>query len=310
MSPPRLRLSVVVPATNDPPTLERCLAALAASDEPADELVVIEDSSDASPARARNAGVARARGDVVVFVDADVAVHRDALSRIRHLLEARADVAAVFGSYDDAPAEPSLVSRFRNLLHHQVHHEGAGQARTFWSGIGAIRRAAFEDVGGFDARFERPSVEDIELGMRLTQAGYGIVLEPAIQGTHLKRWTLPEMIRSDFRDRGVPWVELLVRSRSLPSTLNLGWRHRFSALASLTAACAPLLRRRRLAVASAFVLVSLNWRFYRLLLRVGGVKQAAAGVPLHVLHHVTAAASIPAGLIRHIRRRSGFSEKK
>ncbi len=118
------------------------------------------------------------------------------------------------------------------------------------------------------------------------------------------------MVRSDFRDRGVPWVELLVRSRSLPSTLNLGWRHRLSALVSLTAASATLLRRRRLALASALALVLLNWRFYRLLLRVGGAKQAAAGVPLHVLHHVTGVASVPAGLIRHVRRRRGISENK
>ncbi|MGH7896935.1 MAG: acetone carboxylase subunit gamma, partial [Candidatus Binatia bacterium] len=42
-------------------------------------------------------------------------------------------------------------SRFRNLLHRHVHQEGAGPATTFWAGLGAIRREAFERVGGFDA---------------------------------------------------------------------------------------------------------------------------------------------------------------
>lgn len=303
MSERTLRISVVIPATNEPPTLERCLAALDAGDEPADEVVVVDDSNDTSAARARNLGVARTTGDVVVFVDADVAVRRDALARIRRLLGERPELTAVFGSYDDAPTHPSVVSRFRNLLHHYVHHEGAGRAETFWAGIGAVRRKAFEDVGGFDERFERPSIEDVELGMRLVRAGHEILLDPSIQGTHLKRWTLAEMVRSDFRDRGVPWVELLMRSRLPARTLNLAWRHRLSAAAAVAVASAPLVRSSRLATGAALVLVALNWRFYRLLFRAGGTVQVAAGVPLHVLHHVTGAASVPVGMIRHLRRR-------
>jgi cellulose synthase/poly-beta-1,6-N-acetylglucosamine synthase-like glycosyltransferase len=298
-----LRISVVVPATNDPPTLERCLTALHAGDEPLDQLVVVDDSSDTSVSCARNIGVARTTGDVLVFVDADVAVHPDALARIRRLLDQRPELTAVFGSYDDAPTDPSLVSRFRNLLHHHIHHEGAGRAETFWAGIGAVRRTAFEDVGGFDERFERPSIEDVELGMRLVRAGHEILLDPSIQGTHLKRWTLPEMVRSDFRDRGVPWVELLMRSRSPASTLNLGWRHRLSAAAAVAVAAAPLTRSRRLAAGATLALVTLNWRFYRLLFRVGGARQAAVGIPLHLIHHLTGVASVPVGVIRHLRYR-------
>ena len=64
------------------------------------------------------------------------------------------------------------------------------------------------------------------------------MLDPAIQGTHLKAWTLRSMVRTDFARRGVPWVALLLRSGHLRSTaattLNLGWRHRASAAACAT----------------------------------------------------------------------------
>ena len=64
-----------------------------------------------------------------------------------------------------------MVSQYRNLLHHFVHQHGHAEASTFWAGCGAIRRAAFDAVGGFDAaRFPRPSIEDIELGLSAPRA--------------------------------------------------------------------------------------------------------------------------------------------
>ena len=87
----------------------------------------------------------------------------DALARIRAAFADDPGLTAVFGSYDDAPPG-GTVAAFRNLLHHHVHHRGAGPASTFWSGLGAIRRDAFLAVGGFDGeRFPHPSVEDVDL---------------------------------------------------------------------------------------------------------------------------------------------------
>ena len=122
-------------------------------------------------------------------------------------------LVAVFGSYDDQPADPAPVSRFRNLLHHHVHSSSPGPAETFWAGLGAIRRDAFLAAGGFDAaRYPEPAIEDIELGTRLVADGASIVLDPQIRGTHLKRWSLTSMVRTDLVRRGIPWVQLQLES--------------------------------------------------------------------------------------------------
>jgi GT2 family glycosyltransferase len=299
-----MKLAVVVPATDRPPTLDRCLAAIRAAGEPPEEVVVVDHSRPAGPAAARNAGAKETDADIVVFVDADVEVRPDVFMRIRQAFDRDPALGAVFGSYDDAPAAEGVVSRFRNLLHHHVHQAGAGPASTFWAGLGAIRREVFERYGGFDStRYPRASVEDIELGSRLAAKGVRIELDPHLLGTHLKRWTLRSMVETDYARRGAPWIALLLARKTSPSALNLGWRHRASA-AAIVLAAAMLVRgnvRGVIGALGAFVL--LNRALYALLLRRQGAVGAIAGVGLHAVHHVTALAAVPAGVRLYLRER-------
>jgi Glycosyl transferase family 2 len=293
-----MRLSAIVPATVSAPTLSRCLIALEHAG--ADEILVADTPAGATPALARNLAVERATGDVLVFVDADVVVHPDALERIRERLRDPA-LDAVFGSYDDAPEAPGAVSGFRNLLHHHVHHAGAGPADSFWTGLGAVRRAVFDAAGGLDPK--RRWLEDVELGARLVQAGARIELDPAIQGTHLKAYTLAGMLHVDTVERAIPWVDLMLAGRAPRRSLNAGARHRAAALLATGAVGAVAARRPWLALGALAAFAALNADLYATIARRRGRGEAAAAVPLHVLHHVSATAAIPAGVALHLRRR-------
>jgi GT2 family glycosyltransferase len=311
-----VRLSVVVPVLNGGEQLHGCLQALGASLRAPDEIIVVDDgSSDGSqataarhgvrvlatsdgprgPAHARNLGAAAAAGDVLVFVDADVVVHADALARMESIFAAEPEVAAVFGSYDEDPPARGLASRYKNLQHHYVHQHGNREAATFWAGCGAVRRSAFFAVGGFDDSYRRPSIEDIELGVRLRRAGHRIRLCPEVQATHLKRWSLPGLWRTDICARALPWTRLILRQGQVPRDLNLDWRSRLSALAAWAmigfallglgswSAGAGLWARSSgvvLLVASALVAM-LNADLYRFFLRRGGVSFASGAVLLH-----------------------------
>ncbi|HEX6134061.1 MAG TPA: glycosyltransferase [Longimicrobiales bacterium] len=320
MSAPKPFLSVIVPVYRGETVLRRSLPALLASDLPRSEweLVVVDDTSGddtpavaaeyadrivrldggpRGPAYARNRGIEAARADIVVFIDADVCVHTDVLAKFAAAFRADAGLAAVFGSYDADPTAPGLVSQFRNLLHHHVHHLSPGPAETFWAGCGAVRREALLDVGMYDAwHFPRPQIEDIELGRRLRRAGYHIELRPDIQCTHLKRWTLRNMIVTDFRDRGVPWMWLLLsEGRSEGSAaLNLRPSEKLCtalvAFIALALPAAALLRSFSLllaAVLAVLIIVSLNRPFYAVLARARGPAFALACVPLHLTFYFT-----------------------
>ena len=296
-------LSAIVPATDAPVTLNECIEAIRSAAGPPEELIVVDAPEGIGPAAARNIGARRATSDLIVFVDSDVVVHEDAFERIRAAFLDDPALTAVFGSYDDTPRAGGTVSEFRNLLHHHVHQSAPGVATTFWAGLGAVRRDAFLAAGGFDERrFPRPSIEDIELGMRLLDCGGRIVLDPLLQGKHLKRWTLMGMIHTDFAARGAPWVDLLLTRGSGSTALNLGWRHRMTAAASLALLAALSRRKLPLSMALVVSIFMLNHSFYRLVLRRRGPAFAAAALPLHVVHHLVGLAAVPEGFRRYLRR--------
>ncbi|CAB4913724.1 unannotated protein [freshwater metagenome] len=295
-----MSISVIVPATDAAPGLDRCLAALAVSEGVEHELVVVRDQDLRTPAAARNAGAVRASGDLLIFVDADVVVQRDALALLVGALDRDPGLAAVFGAYDDRPAGCGVASGFRFLLHHAVHVAGAGEAETFWSGLGAVRRSAFERVGGFDP--QRRWLEDVDLGLRLRARGERILLDPRAQGTHLKELTVGGMLRSDAFERALPWTELLLEHRSGAGALNLGARHRLQAALAVAAAGGLVLGRPRVSLAALAGFAATDVPLIRLVARVRGRREAALAVPLHVAHHLAGATGLAAGLVRSARQ--------
>jgi hypothetical protein len=300
-----LAVSVIVPATDRPTTLPRCRAAILAAADPPDEVLVIEDLPPTGPGAARNAGAARARGSILVFVDSDVVVSPDAFTRIRMAFAADPELTAVFGCYDDSPSPHGVVSTFRNLLHHHMHVRSSGLASTFWAGLGAIRADDFFAVGGFDERrFRSPSVEDIDLGLRLHETGRRVTLDPNIRGQHLKRWSLWDMVVTDMVLRGVPWTVLLLEHGPGAARLNASRRHRLSAALCAVAVAALAARRPRLALLPASGFLRINMSFYGLLMRRAGPRAALAGIGLHILHNLTALAAAPVGVVAFVTGRS------
>lgn len=305
-------ISIIVPVYNSARDLEECLSALSASLRPDAEIIVVDDgSTDKSAAvaerfgvgvvrlvknrgvaAARNRGAREARGEILFFIDADVVIGPGVVSRVVEFFNAHPDVAAVFGSYDASPRATSLVSRYRNLLHHFVHQNGNTEASTFWAGCGAVRREVFHAIGGFDdKRFTRPSIEDIELGYRLREAGHRIVLDKGLQAKHLKRWTLWSLVKTDIFCRAIPWARLIHERKNAPNDLNLKTSQRLSgSLVMLACPAAPLsLFRPELwvVVVSALLGVTLlNRRLYGFFFRLHGFRFAATCVLLHLLYYL------------------------
>ena len=319
-------VSVIVPAHRADTTLTRCLQALVTTDYARWECIVVDDASPgggvasaatafgfrtvrldsrSGPAVGRNRAAAVARGDVLLFVDADVVIRPDTVRAAAEIFDGDASISAIFGSYDDSPDAPNFISQYKNLFHHYVHQNGSEFASTFWAGCGAVRRSAFETLGGFAEHFDRPSIEDIELGYRLRSIGGKIVLSKRLLVKHLKRWTLLSLLVTDIRDRGIPWTLLAMREPSgLVRDLNLRRRYRvcvalvhlavLGAVATLATPWAAVIP-----VVCIGGEVTINRHFYRWFLRKRGRVFTLRVLPFHLLYHWYNGLSFLAGLTLH-----------
>jgi glycosyltransferase involved in cell wall biosynthesis len=303
-------VSIIVPTHNNHCFAKRCIAALVSSTYQNSEIIVVDDGSTdqdafaifppgvqvarlslrSGPAAARNQGARQARGDVLLFIDADVLVRPETVSQIAARFEHDEELASVFGSYDDVGGEKNFVSQYKNLRHHFTHQQGRPDATTFWAGCGAITREAFTAAGGFDERrYKEPCVEDIELGYRLTAAGRKISLDKKIQVEHLKRWEFRTLLYADVFRRAIPWTKLLLQTGRTRSDLNLQMRERIcAALTGLFVATAlfGLLTPWIFGVAAGLFIsyLAVNREWYLFLFKKRGLRFTLAALPMDLLY--------------------------
>lgn len=306
-------IAVVVPAFNAERTLGACLSAIARSTRKPDEIILFDDGSTdrtaeiarahgarvirtanraQGPAVGRNAGAIAAQMPILVFVDADVIVENDAIARLVAPIADRS-ASATFGSYNMRPQCRNVAAFYYNLRHHWVHQQGRSEAFTFWSGFGAIRRDVFLHAGGFDARFRQPSIEDIDLGLRIIEAGDKIGLIKNAQATHCKDWTLRQLWHTDIFRRAIPWALLLKAGRGNSNDLNISNRERLSAVVAhliwmlaIATVIAPVLWP--LSIAGIVAYIAMNAAFFSYLYRTVGAGKATGGIVLHWCYHLYA----------------------
>ncbi len=317
VQPQPSRLAVITPALNAAGEIRAVLSAIFQSDRKPDQVLVYDDGSTdgtgdiaaslgaavlrndgapRGPGAGRNACAQKAEADILVFIDADVVVDTAAIGRLEAAIARSDRIVAAFGSYDDDPPSRSLVARYANLRHHFIHQQSGPEVTTFWAGLGAVRRPDFLAAGGYDETlFSQPSIEDIELGARLTATGARVAVVPDAQGAHLKDWRLLQLWRTDIVQRAIPWAKLLTSQSVLNAELNTSTAERWRALAAwlvLAAFAGALLEPRLIALAAAAVTLYavLNCAFFAVLMRRGGAALAAAGAGLHWLYHLYASA--------------------
>ncbi len=286
----RPTISLIVPVYRGGREFQQCLASIRAADPAPDEVIIAIDSSAENPteldefegmhvvrlssrlgpAAARNAGARAASSDLLFFVDADVTIQKSTIAQIRQLFAFDSDLAAAIGSYDDRPAAPNFLSQFKNLVHHFTHQTSSPDGFTFWGACGVIRRRVFEQVGGFDTAYRRPSIEDIELGYRLKAKGFRIRLCKEIQVKHLKQWRFRSLLKSDFFDRALPWSRLILKGNGFHNELNISVSERLKVslailllfLASLALWHPPLVMLLAAVMLQLFSMDGALWKFF------------------------------------------------
>jgi glycosyltransferase involved in cell wall biosynthesis len=218
-----IRISVVVPAYNAEATIDLCLQALARQTmlQERYEVIVVDDGSTddtcarvrahpavrllvqshAGPAAARNLGVQHARGEIVLFTDADC---EPAVDWIERMVAPFADkgIVGVKGAYRTRQRErvarfvqAEYETRYDHMARRMAREASIDFVDTYAAGY---RRDVLMASGGFDTAFPGASVEDQELSFRLAKQGGRMVFVPSAVVYH---WGHARTVRSYARKK-------------------------------------------------------------------------------------------------------------
>lgn len=140
------------------------------------------------PAAARNRGARAARGAKLIFLDDDIRVGADFVSRHVAALDANPGCWIVGRVVQRPEMRQTPFGRYREARWESFHsaHPGAGVSET--EGMGAanlsLPGADFEKLGGFDEEVRIASCEDMILGIKARAAGIRVLYDPGIVGVH------------------------------------------------------------------------------------------------------------------------------
>lgn len=329
MSITRPRLSIVVPTCDAERTLVEALTAILASHLPRSvyELVVVDDASrDASAtiaaryadkvirltgnrlgaAYARNRGLEFSDGEIVAFIEADVAVRPDTLPRMLAMFAEQPTIDAVSSAHDTGLASANFVSQYWNLLLRfgQIRH--AGDCADIPSGCAAVRRKVLLTAGMYDEwRFRTASLEGLELGQRLRGSGHRLVLSPELEVTQLRRWSLRSITREVWTRSALVARSLgyMRTSESAPSEVVFTLSRSLMPVAGFVGAStlvAAFLPESHAAVSGAAALGALgvvNFPAYMFYARSRGIFFALVAAPLHLVMQAVSAMALCVGWI-------------
>ena len=329
--------SVVIPAHDEAHRLRRCLDPVLAiaADRDWEVLVVDDGSTDdtcelatalgartvrreraGGVAAARNAGAAEARGDVLVFVDADVVAPPETLSRLVEVLAADPRVAATGACPSLSELTPGLGPRLVGLRACMpfLVDEPADIVgfSSFQSECGAIRRSVFEELGGFSERFAGVGMEEFHLGHQLEAADrLNVLLADAFYEHHYKP-LLPRC--RELLNRTSRWVPLLLRRRRFESTGAVGTPGEAASCAlswviagsAVTGLAVPLVWP--VAGGAAVTQLVIERRFFGLARQTYGPATMLAAWPALQALHLSTGAGFLLGLVRLAGARPAASD--
>lgn len=199
-------ISVVIPAYNEETYLPACLEALNKQTYPKDkfEIIVVDNNSiDKTPLIAKkagatviieksqghvfalNAGMKKARGEIIASTDADTKVNKDWLSIIEKVFRDE-DVVAVTGpaSYNSSSKIKRNLVKYSYYVHLKLHF---AVGKPSLSGLNlAVRKSAFNKINGLDTRYRIFS--DVELGLRIKEVGKVLFCKELSVVSSPRRW--------------------------------------------------------------------------------------------------------------------------
>jgi GT2 family glycosyltransferase len=332
MNKAKLSISIIIPYLNAETTLEGCLDSILAINATDFDVILVDNgsqdrsneivesypfqvfyySSIKSVAAARNFGASKANGDILLFIDSDVIVQPDIVERVRSILLNNPAICGVIGIYSKKTPATGFFSVYKNLENHYAHFSFNKTFISFAGFTGAVKKSVFDELNGFNLRFRGATVEDVEFGYRLSQAGYRIVLDKDLVVTHQKKFTLVKLIKTDLIHRAIPWCVLLLQRKELRANPSICLNNVLSVfifgLCFAIMFALPIFKQLQdnlaiISISLIIALILLNLSFYKFLFQEKSLLFTISGIFTHQLSYLMKFIGMITGTFVYLKQR-------
>ncbi len=225
------RLSIVIPMYNAQDTLSLCLDRLYQSTYKDFEVLLVDDGScdnsleiarkypvkliqmpkNQGAACARNKGAQEACGEILLFMDSDILVEKESFSILMDDFCDK-DIAGVVGLLSSKLKFTNFSSNYKNLYMHYTYSMLPRYVSVFYTSFASVRREIFNECGGFDGNYLNATIEDIEIGERITAAGYKLIIDKRLQVEHLRHYHFDALLKTGFK-RASGIMKIMLRKK-------------------------------------------------------------------------------------------------
>jgi glycosyltransferase involved in cell wall biosynthesis len=222
-----MKISVIVPTYNNEDTIEPCLKAIRLSRHAPFELIVVDDGStdrttflakrfadrilphphNIGRSHARLSGARQSQGEILLFIDSDIVVKPDTLTKVAGYFAAYPEVDAVTGQLAKEHPYDDYFSQYKNLYMNYIFGKLPERVNFLYGSIHAVRRRSLID---HDTDFE--IADDTAMGQKLVQHGKNIGFLKELEVIHLKQYDFLSWIKNDFK---IPfdWARIFLKYR-------------------------------------------------------------------------------------------------
>ena len=221
---------------NSQETIGKCLDSIYNSDYPRNkyEVIVVDDGStdnsanlagtypckliklnkNGGPAAARNLGTKKSKGNILVFVDSDVAIGKKFL---RSTIDCFNEGVASLTAMNLKKTSSNFITNFLNLLDYFTFLKSPRYVIFPCTSYFAIKKMVFMELGMFNEKYKKPHVEDLELGSRLTKKGYKMYLNKKLKFKHMMEYTFLGFLKNKFL-RSFYRIKFLLKEKNIKTT--------------------------------------------------------------------------------------------
>jgi len=213
-----MKISVIIPAYNAHKTIQKCLeGVLSQKTNNEYEVIVVDDGSSddtvkiiekfpvrlikqkhQGPAKARNLGAKKSKGNIIIFTDSDCIPPENWLKELTKPFS-DSEIVGVSGTYKTKNKE-KILARLEGYQIEERHEKMKMMDKIDFVGTFncAYRKNIFFKYGGFNTKFKTSSGEDPDLSFKIYKGGYKIIFQPTAFVYHYHVDSLTKYLKQKF----------------------------------------------------------------------------------------------------------------